>query len=110
MDQTGQPALAEVMNRLWEQFLPHLEERVVALEAAAEALAGGTLALAEREQASSAAHKLAGVLGTFGLPEGTILAREAEVFYSAEPQADPATAVRLGEIAAELRALLASRE
>ena len=42
----------------------------------------GSLTAEQREQASSAAHKLAGVLGTFGLDEGTNLAREAEILYS----------------------------
>jgi HPt (histidine-containing phosphotransfer) domain-containing protein len=108
MEQAGQPALGEAMNRLWAQFLPQLQGRVAVLEAAAAALAEGNLALAGREQASSEAHKLAGVLGTFGLAEGTLLAREAEAFYSG-PQADPAAAVRLAEIAALLRAMLAGR-
>ena len=55
-----------------------------------------------------AAHKLAGVLGTFGLTKGTILAREAEMLYSGD--ADPASAPQLAEIAAQLQALIASRK
>jgi HPt (histidine-containing phosphotransfer) domain-containing protein len=110
MEPASQPALAAALNRLWTQFQPQIEQKVAALEAAATGLAAGTLTIAERKQAGSAAHKLAGVLGTFGLATGTILAREAEVFYSRDLQNNPAAAVRLNEIAVQLRAMVASRE
>jgi HPt (histidine-containing phosphotransfer) domain-containing protein len=97
------------MNRLWEKFLPQMEERVGRLEAAAAHLAAGTLSADQREEASSEAHKLAGVLGTFGLQEGTVLAREAEATYLVDPQTDPAIVGRLAEIATQLRAMIASR-
>jgi HPt (histidine-containing phosphotransfer) domain-containing protein len=109
MGQAGQPDLAVAMNRLWTQFLPQLEARVAVLQAAGDALGRGTLAIAEREQAGSAAHKLAGVLGTFGLAEGTALAREAEALYSGL-QADPAAVARLKEIPVQLRAMIAGRK
>src|ERR1700733_14435297 len=80
-------SLAEAMNRLWAQFLPQIEERVANLELAAKAAAEGTLTSDLREQAHDAAHKLAGTLGTFGLQEGTELAREAEALYAAESPA-----------------------
>ncbi len=110
MGQPRQPDLAAAMNRLWLQFLPLLDERVTVLEDAAAALAKGTLTLIAREQATAAAHKLAGVLGTFGLAEGTMLAREAEATYSGALQADHATAERQIAIAAQLRAMLATRQ
>jgi len=103
------PAFAEAMNRLWVKFLPQMEERVGTLEAAAASLAAGTLSAAQREEASSEAHKLAGVLGTFGLQEGTVLAHEAEATYLVDPQTDPAVVARLAEIAAQLRVMLAGR-
>lgn len=109
MESRGQPSLTEAMNLLWTRFLPQIEERVAALEIAAAALGGGALNAAQREQASAAAHKLAGVLGTFGLAEGTTLAREAENYYSSEAQAEPAGAGRQAEIAARLRAMVNAR-
>jgi len=109
MEPAGQPSLTEAMSQLWTRFLPQIEERVAALEIAAAALAQGPLNSAQREQASSAAHKLAGVLGTFGLTEGTVLAREAEDYYSGEPHAEPIAARRQTEIAAQLRAMLSAR-
>ena len=83
-----------------------MEERVAALEAAGTALTAGRLSDDQREAAQSAAHKLAGVLGTFGLTKGTILAREAEMLCSGD--ADPASAAQLTDIAAQLRSLIAA--
>jgi HPt (histidine-containing phosphotransfer) domain-containing protein len=104
----GEPAFAEALNRLWVKFLPQIEQRVAILEAAAASLAEGALTADQQQEASSEAHKLAGVLGTFGLNEGTLLAREAETAYRGD--AGPAMAARLTEIAAQLRAVLASRK
>lgn len=109
MDNPAEPKLAEAMNRLWERFLPQLEERVAALEAWAEALASGALHAEQREEAHSTAHKLAGVLGTFGLTEGTQLAREAEAFYGGNGSSNPTEVERMAEIASRLRAMLAEK-
>ena len=88
--------LSEALDRLWIQFLPQMQERVSTLEAACTALAAGTLSVEQRAEANTAAHKLAGVLGTFGLTKGTVLAREAEVMsLIADGQTN-------GEIAAHL--------
>ncbi len=57
-----------------------------------------------------AAHKLAGVLGTFDLTRGTILAREAEMLYSGEADTNPEDAARLTVIAAQLRAIVGRQE
>jgi HPt (histidine-containing phosphotransfer) domain-containing protein len=110
MGNTPEPAIADAMNRLWVRFLPQMEARVATLEAAAAAVAAGILTGDLKEQASAEAHKLAGVLGTFGLHEGTELAREAENAYRGDPQADANSADHLAAIATRLRALLASRE
>ena len=110
MESTQQPFLTEALDRLWLQFLPQMEERVAALEAASSALAAGRLSIDQRGAANSAAHRLAGVLGTFGLTKGTILAREAEIIYSGEPETDPEAASRLHQIAEQLKAIVASRK
>ncbi|WP_218080785.1 response regulator [Anthocerotibacter panamensis] len=68
------PALAGA----WERFQAGVLDRVGVLEAANHALLGGTLIPALRQQAGQEAHKLAGLLGTFGLHEGTRLARQIE--------------------------------
>lgn len=101
--------LAAAMQRMWVQFLPQMEQRVAVLEAAAAAVAEGTLTAAQASEATKAAHNLAGVLGTFGLAEGTALAREAEPVYAAGLPVDRGRHARLAEIASRLRDLLAAR-
>lgn len=69
---------AALLKALWEKNLPVLRERVGVLERAAEASAAGTLSEELRVEAHAVAHKLAGSLGMFGYPEGTLIAREIE--------------------------------
>ena len=109
MDPAGETALKEALDRMWTQFLPQIEERVDLLESAAAAFAANRLSILQHEAASAAAHKLAGVLGTFGLTRGTVLARELEIMYSRDGGPDPALGERLTSIAAELRALVRNR-
>jgi len=109
MSADAQVALAAAVDRLWVQYLPLTEERIAALETAARAFAEDHLSIEQHEAASAAAHKLAGVLGTFGLTRGTVLARELEIMYSRENGPDPEMAGKLKEIAAELRVIVASR-
>jgi HPt (histidine-containing phosphotransfer) domain-containing protein len=104
----AQPDLNEALDRLWNQFLPQIEERVATLETASQALSAGELSDELRDAAHAVAHKLAGILGTFGLTKGTILAREAEMLYSGD--SDPAMAGQLVDIAAQLRAMIAIRK
>ena len=82
MDAPGQNNLNEALDRLWAQFLPMVRERIVILESAAAASATNKLSAEQQEEAKSAAHKLAGVLGSYGLPRGTQVARELETMYS----------------------------
>ena len=101
--------LAQAMNRLWAKHLPQMEERVASLRDAAEHLAKGALTEDEQQRAGAEAHKLAGVLGTFGLTEGTELAREAEDLYGSELEAEPGVAQRLSLIAEQLKAVILRR-
>lgn len=109
----GDPAASQIsdaMNRLWQKFLPQMEERVATLQTAATRLSSGShLSKEEQSSAGADAHKLAGVLGTFGLKEGTELAREAEGLFEGSPGAEPAVAARLTEIAEQLKTLVAKR-
>jgi len=110
MDPIDQPNLSEAVERLWTRFLPQMLERVAILETAAAACNAGNLSIEQRQTANDAAHKLAGVLGTFDLPRGTILARELEGMYSREEGPDPTHASRLVEIIVELRDLVENRK
>jgi len=116
METTSQPgphadaALSQAMDGLWVRFLPDIQERVAILEAAAQAAGEGDLTAKQRENARSAAHKLAGVLGTFGLTRGTVLARELELTFARESSPRRNAGTKLAEITAELRAMIESRK
>jgi chemotaxis protein histidine kinase CheA len=102
------PDLTAALERLWAKFLPELRERVAILESSAHAVAAGSLTAAQQDEAQSAAHKLAGVLGTFNLERGTELARELELLYEQMP--DPSTAPRLAQRTSELHFLIDHRK
>jgi HPt (histidine-containing phosphotransfer) domain-containing protein len=102
-------ALAQAMNLLWAKHLPQMMERVATLKAAAENLNKGLLSEAGQQEAAAEAHKLAGVLGTFGLNEGTELAREAEGLYEIPLAENTPAAARLSAIAEQLQTMISSR-
>ena len=105
-----QDALNQALDGLWAKFLPLIEDRVDLLESAAAACAVNRLSSEEQQAAFAAAHKLAGVLGTFGLTEGTALARELEMLYSGQSAPDPALGARLAAITAQLRSIVQNRK
>ena len=105
----SKPELSAAIDKLWERFLPEIRERVAVLESAAAGFNANTLTEEQKEEANSAAHKLAGTLGTFNLARGTELARELELVFARNDNPGPAIAGRLAAIANELRALIDSR-
>ncbi len=98
------------MDGLWARFLPDIKARVSVLETAAQSAREGKLKPKQREAAQTAAHKLAGVLGTFGLTQGTILARELELAFAPESSPGPDAAPKLAETAAALRSMVETRQ
>jgi HPt (histidine-containing phosphotransfer) domain-containing protein len=100
--------IANALDAMWVKYLPDIRERVSVLDAAAEALAAGNLTEEVRTAAQSAAHKLAGTLGTFGLQQGTDLARELESRLMNGPLgADAASTVK--SASGQIRAAVESR-
>jgi HPt (histidine-containing phosphotransfer) domain-containing protein len=98
------------MDKLWAQFLLEMQERVAILVSAAESSGAGMLDAEQKQRAASAAHKLAGVLGTFGLARGTELARELELSYSEKELGGAMSSEKQKEATAELRAIVESRK
>lgn len=70
--------MQEMLAALWQQHQSTIMERVEVLEHAHRSLIGGSLTREQWDAAAGAAHKLAGVLGTFGRAEATDLARKVE--------------------------------
>jgi HPt (histidine-containing phosphotransfer) domain-containing protein len=116
MKTTSQPgpladaALSQVMDGLWTRFLPEITARVAVLEAASQAAGAGKLTGKQCEAAQTAAHKLAGVLGTFGLTQGTVLARELELTFARDCLPGRDLGAKLSGIAGELRSMVESRK
>ena len=110
MSADAQIALSAALDRMWLQYLPLMRERVAILETAAQDFAENRLSIEQHEAASSAAHKLAGVCGTFGLTRGTVLARELEIIYSRQNGPDEELAATLTSTTAELRTIIESRK
>jgi HPt (histidine-containing phosphotransfer) domain-containing protein len=89
---------------VWREARTTIEGRVAAIEIAVDAIAAGSLDEGKVNAAIDAAHKLAGVLGTFGLGRGSELASELESGLRAPPS-DPAA---LGALALELAELVST--
>lgn len=70
-----------MLSGLWERSRHTVAERAALLQTAGELWNQNRLDAAMQRKAVDSAHKLAGVLGTFGLPRGTDLAREAECLF-----------------------------
>jgi diguanylate cyclase (GGDEF)-like protein len=87
---------------LWRKYQGLMTQRVEALTQAVEAIQHNHLASNVKEQASHAAHKLAGVLGMFELDEGSDLARDIETRFEAGTEDNlaqiPALVQRLVEL------------
>lgn len=109
METGGQASISSALDKLWAQFLPQMRERVAIMDAANRALSAGDVSEDQRAAANAAAHKLAGVLGTFGLTKGTVLARKAEILYASDADYDEASIKRLNAIAAQLLGIIESR-
>jgi HPt (histidine-containing phosphotransfer) domain-containing protein len=95
-----------MLAQIWRNNIATIMDRIATIRLAQASLRQGILDSEQREQARAAAHKLAGVLGTFGVPQGSVLARRVEVLLEIDRSADPQDAVTLAELLQELAALV----
>ncbi|MCT7964538.1 diguanylate cyclase [Laspinema sp. D1] len=72
------PTIVAAIGKVWERFKDRIADRVTAIEQATRALEDGELPQELHAQAKQEAHKLAGSLGTFGLTQGSVIARQVE--------------------------------
>jgi HPt (histidine-containing phosphotransfer) domain-containing protein len=78
--------LHDLLATLWSRSRETIGERLDVLRTTHRALRANPADKNARRAGADAAHKLAGILGTFGLPDGTNLARQVEVMLeSAAP-------------------------
>ncbi|GGA15813.1 response regulator [Okeania sp. KiyG1] len=82
--QESQQKLQESISKIWDRFKGSINERIGVLEQAVVAGKNEILEIDLQKKAQQEAHKLAGSLGTFGLVDGSDLAREIETLFAAE--------------------------
>ena len=104
--QSQEQKLQTMISALWERSRHTVVERAAMLRTAGDLLVANRLDQATQLSAVDSAHKLAGVLGTFGLPRGTDLAREAEVLFSQSTPPGKVEIERLQVLLAELTRLI----
>lgn len=95
------------MAAIWTRSRPTLLERQAAIARAASELESHPDDRELRESARTEAHKLAGLLGTLGLPAGTDLARAIE--HRLDPVAPPPDIAEVQRLATELRTVIESK-
>jgi HPt (histidine-containing phosphotransfer) domain-containing protein len=96
------------LSSVWVAMRLTITARIGAIEAALAGLGKGGVGRAEIEAALAAAHKLAGVLGTFGLHRGSEVAAEIESRLEA---ADPSTNLgALRDLVGELKEIVEGAE
>jgi HPt (histidine-containing phosphotransfer) domain-containing protein len=70
--------IAARLAQLWRTSRPTILERLANLKSAQNALVANAADATARSEGREAAHKLSGVLGVFGLPQGSELAHNLE--------------------------------
>jgi HPt (histidine-containing phosphotransfer) domain-containing protein len=98
--------LQSLLAALWDRSRQTVTDRIETLQEAKSLAAASKLDEPARLRAVDSAHKLAGVLGTFGLPHGTELAREAEEVFGQQAIIGPAELERLGALLDDLASMI----
>ena len=99
----------QVLQELWEANRGTIAERIAAIRSAYDLLSGAGLDASTREKAISAAHKLAGVLGTFGFPRGSELALQTQLLLEVDGPVVPAEIARLKAMLDELAVIVTTQ-
>lgn len=98
--------LNHAIAKIWERFQDKISDQIQVLEQATTALERGKLQSELRVNAYRESHKLAGSLGTFGIGEGSVLARKMEELLQGETPLTPEQITHLAEWVVQLRQVL----
>jgi HPt (histidine-containing phosphotransfer) domain-containing protein len=110
MTQDPAAKIAARLTELWHTSLPTILERMNLLHTACTALTENPADHEARTTGLEAAHKLSGVLGVFGLPQGSELASEIEFRLKSDETLTPQDLSDLSDQITDLDAIIASRE
>jgi HPt (histidine-containing phosphotransfer) domain-containing protein len=101
--------LAARLAELWQTSRPIILERTAVLREAHAALTADAGDAGARSRAREAAHKLAGVLGVFGLPQGTEAASRLEGLLKSKEPLTRADLVLLADETSALERMIAAK-
>jgi DNA-binding response OmpR family regulator/HPt (histidine-containing phosphotransfer) domain-containing protein len=90
--------MKSALTELWQNLKSKTNERLAVLQQTVTALTLDELAEEQKQQAQITAHKLAGILGVFGLAEGSRLAKQIEQMFQRDISRDQNTAFNLLEL------------
>jgi HPt (histidine-containing phosphotransfer) domain-containing protein len=110
MTQDAATKIAARLTELWRTSLPTILERMNILRTACTTLTENPADRQARITGFEAAHKLSGVLGVFGLPQGSELASEIEFRLKSDEPLTPQDISDLCDQITDLEAIIASRE
>ncbi len=101
--------IAARLTELWHTSRPTIVERMIVLQSASRSLTQNPLDTDARTSGLEAAHKLSGVLGVFGLPQGSEIASAIEFQLKSGEQLTAEDLSTLRSRIADLEAVIASR-
>ncbi len=101
--------IAARLTELWRTSRPTILERMDLLRSACDSLVQDPLNTDARTSGLEAAHKLSGVLGVFGLPQGSEIASSIEHQLKSDEPLKPEDLATLRDQIADLDAVIASR-
>lgn len=107
LDDQTRAALAAKLDTLWKASKPTVLDRLTLLEVSCDAWTRDPADTAALHEAHEAAHKLAGVLGTFGLQRGSQIASALETIVT---QPDPVPTDSMPMLLTELRGIITAKE
>ncbi|NDJ20503.1 response regulator [Nostoc sp. B(2019)] len=103
IDLNQQQILLAAIAQERENFKAKVGSRIALLKLAADTLRKGTLDAQLRQNAEQEAHKLAGSLGSFGFPKGSLLANEIEDLFQNQKSISQAKCFHLDKLLMELQ-------
>ncbi|HEX4309781.1 MAG TPA: Hpt domain-containing protein [Acidobacteriaceae bacterium] len=110
MNDDAAARIAARLMELWRTSRPTINERVQLLHSSLDALTQNAADAEARTNGLEAAHKLSGVLGVFGLPQGSELASEIEFLLRQDQSLTSEDLSTLRAHLADLDAVIATRE
>jgi HPt (histidine-containing phosphotransfer) domain-containing protein len=109
MTQDAAIRIAARLSELWRTSRPTILERLTTLRTACQSLTRNPLNTDARIEGLEAAHKLSGILGVFGLPQGSEIASSIEFMLKSGEPLSAENLSELSDLIDALDAVIASR-